>query len=397
MKKLQRAFKTEIKLTQSQINKLVQSISICRWLYNSYIAKNKELYELYKEKKIDKKQSFMSANDFDKYINNEIKCQDEFKWIDNCGSKARKKSIVNAEVAFKRFFKGLSKFPRFKKKKNQDVKAYFPKNNKTDWTIERHRVKIPTIGWVKLKEFGYIPTNANVKSGTVSMKAGRFYVSVLCEVEENKNKNKSSSEGIGIDLGVKEFAYCSNGKSYKNINKTVKVRKIEKKLKREQRSLSRKYENLKKRSEKSATKKRANIDKNILRLQKLHVRLKNIREEYVKSIVSELVKTKPSYITIENLNVKGMMKNRHLSKAIAQQCFHTFKIWLVAKCREYGIQLREVDRFYPSSKICSCCGQLKGDLKLSDRVYECNCGNVMDRDLNAAINLLQAREYTILT
>ncbi|MBR2679267.1 MAG: transposase, partial [Exiguobacterium sp.] len=170
----------------------------------------------------------------------------------------------------------------------------------------------------------------------------------------------------------------------------------EKKLKREQRSLSRKYENLKKRGEKTVTK-RANIDKNILRVQKLHARLSNIRLEYVKSIVDQVVKTKPRYITIEDLNVKGMMKNRHLSKAVAQQCFYTFQTWLLAKCKEYGIELRQVDRFYPSSKLCSCCGQKKVDLKLSDRTYKCDCGNEIDRDLNASINLLQAKEYTILT
>ncbi|CAM4361474.1 IS200/IS605 family element transposase accessory protein TnpB [Bacillus albus] len=140
-----------------------------------------------------------------------------------------------------------------------------------------------------------------------------------------------------------------------------------------------------------------NIDKNVLRVQKLHARLANIRIEYVKSIVTNVVKTKPTFITVEDLNVKGMMKNKHLSKVVAQQCFYAFKTWLLTKCREYGIELRQVDRFYPSSKTCSCCGQKKSDLKLSDRVYTCDCGNVIDRDLNASINLLQAKKYTILT
>ncbi|MEB8805681.1 transposase, partial [Bacillus cereus] len=145
------------------------------------------------------------------------------------------------------------------------------------------------------------------------------------------------------------------------------------------------------------TNKRANIDKNILRVQKLHAKLANIRLAYVKSVVNGVVKTKPTFITVEDLNVKGMMKNKHLSKAVAKQCFYTFKTWLLTKCEEYGIELRQVDRFYSSSKLCSCCGQKKVDLKLSDRVYECDCGNVMDRDLNASINLLQAKEYIILT
>ncbi|WP_416825356.1 RNA-guided endonuclease InsQ/TnpB family protein [Ectobacillus polymachus] len=286
--------------------------------------------------------------------------------------------------------------PRYKKKKNQDVKCYFPKNNKTDWTVERHKVKIPTIGWVRIKEYGYIPKDATVKSGTVSQRAGKYFVSVLCEVDIMKHAVRVNNIGLGIDLGIKEFAVCSDGKVHKNINKTIDVRKLEKKLKREQRSLSRKYENLKKRGEQPVTK-RANINKNILSVQKLHARLTNIRLEYVKSVVNQLVKSKPIYITIEDLNVKGMMKNKHLSKATAQQCFYTFKTWLLAKCREYGIELRQVDRFYPSSKVCSCCGQKKVDLKLSDRVYKCECGNVIDRDVNASINLLQAKEYTVLT
>ncbi|MEH6892254.1 RNA-guided endonuclease TnpB family protein [Bacillus sp. JJ864] len=227
-----------------------------------------------------------------------------------------------------------------------------------------------------------------------------FYIShnkEVYEIEDTQVEPKLEETGLGIDLGIKDFAICSTGKVHENINKTGKVRKLERKLKREQRSLSRKYENLKKRGGKSATNKRANIDKNILSVQKLHARLSNIRLEYIKAVVNKLVKTKPTYITIEDLHVKGMMKNKHLSKAVVRQGFYTFQIWLLAKCKEYGIELRQVDRFYPSSKLCSCCGRKKVDLKLSDRVYTCECGNEMDRDLNASINLLQAKEYTILT
>ncbi|TSI04462.1 transposase, partial [Bacillus sp. HY001] len=230
-------------------------------------------------------------------------------------SKAVKQAIMNGDKAFKRFFKGLSQFPRYKKKNKQDVKCYFPKNNKTDWTVERHRVKVPTIGWIRLKEYGYISKNTTVKSGTVYQRAGRYYVSILCEVKEVKPNATLNAVGLVIDLGIKDFAVRSDGKTHKNINKTVQVKKIEKRLKREQRSLSRKFENLKKRGEQPVTNKRANIDKNILRVQKLCARLANIRLEYVKSIVNDVVKTKPTFITVEDLNVKGMMKNKHLSKA----------------------------------------------------------------------------------
>lgn len=384
---MRRAYLIEIKPTTEQITKINQTIGTCRYVYNLYLSKNKEMYE--------KEGNFITGYDFSKWLNN-VHTKEHDQWIKEVSSKAVKQAIMNGEKAFKNFFKGLAKYPRFKKKKNQDVKCYFPKNNKTDWKIERHRIKIPTIGWVRLKEYGYIQKDATVKSGTLSQRAGKYFVSILCEVEEIQARPKLEENGLGIDLGIKEFAVRSDGKIHKNINKTRNVRKLEKKLKREQRSLSRKYENLKKRGEKTVTK-RANIDKNILRVQKLHARLSNIRLEYVKSIVDQVVKTKPRYITIEDLNVKGMMKNRHLSKAVAQQCFYTFQTWILAKCKEYGIELRQVDRFYPSSKSCSCCGQKKVDLKLSDRTYKCDCGNEIDRDLNASINLLQAKEYTILT
>ncbi|WP_338752292.1 transposase [Bacillus sp. FJAT-52991] len=384
---MKKAYFIEIKPTTEQKTKIHQTIGVCRYVYNFYLAKNKEVYE--------KDGSFMTGFDFSKWLNN-VHTLEQDQWIKEVSSKAVKQAIMNADKAFRNLFAGKVKFPRFKKKKKQDVKCYFPKNNKTDWTVERHRVKIPTLGWMRLKEFGYLPETAVVKSGTVSRKAGRYYVSVLCEVEPQGRQPPVTNEGLGMDLGIKDFAVCSNGSVYKNINRSIRVRKLEKKLKREQRSLSRKYEYLKKRGEKAVTK-RANINKNILRVQKLHARFANIRLEYVKSIVTQVAKTKPSYITIEDLNVKGMMKNRHLSKVIAQQCFYTFKTWLTAKCKELHIELRQVDRFYPSSKLCSCCGEKKMDLKLSDRVYTCDCGHKMDRDLNAAINLLQAKEYIILT
>ena len=303
---------------------------------------------------------------------------------------------MNADKAFRDFFKKAKGFPRFKKKKNQDVKAYFPKNNKTDWTLERHRVKIPTFGWVRLKQFGYIPKNSVVKSGTVSQKADRYYVSILVEETYIKISNPNN-EGLGIDLGIKEFAICSNGNKFKNINKTSTVKKIEKKLKREQRKLSRKYESLKIRNKniKEGRATRQNIQKQVVKVQKLHQRLTNIRTDYINKIVSSIIKQKPSYITIEDLNVKGMMKNKHLSKAIASQKFFEFKTKLTFKCKENHIELRIVDRFYPSSKTCSNCGEIKQDLKLSDRIYKCDCGLTIDRDLNSSINLKNAKEYKI--
>ena len=389
MKKLKRAYKVEINPTDEQKSKIHQTIGVSRFIYNFYIARNKEIYH--------REGKFISGMDFSKWLNKEyIPNNQDKKWIKEVSSKATKQAIMNGDKAFRDFFKGAKGFPRFKKKKNQDVKAYFPKNNKTDWTIERHRVKIPTLGWVRLKEFGYIQTNSIVKSGTVSQKADRYYVSILVEETDIKISNPNN-EGLGIDLGIKEFAICSNGNKFKNINKTSTVKKMEKKLKREQRKLSRKYESLKIRNKniKEGRATRQNIQKQIVKVQKLHQRLANIRTDYINKTVFSIVKQKPSYITIEDLAVSNMMKNKHLSKAIASQKFFEFKTKLMSKCKQNNIELRIVDRFYPSSKTCSNCGKIKKDLKLSDRIYKCDCGFTIDRDLNASINLKNAKEYKI--
>ena len=218
-----KAYKTEINPTQEQQSKINQTIDVCRYIYNFYIAHNKEIYE--QEKR------FVSGMDFSKWLNNEyLPNNPEYQWIKNVSSKAVKQAIMNGEKAFKRFFKGVSKFPRFKKKKRQDVKCYFPKNNNTDWTIERHKLKIPTLGFVQLKEKGYIPVNGTIKSGTVSIQAGRYFVSVLVDTPEIKSTNANYTEGIGIDLGIKDLAKVSNNKTFKNINKSNKVKKLEKKI-----------------------------------------------------------------------------------------------------------------------------------------------------------------------
>ena len=385
-----KSFKTEIKPTREQISKINRTIGTCRYLYNFYLAHNKELY--------DKGEKFMSAKSFSVWLNNEyIPDNQDKSWIKEVSSKAAKQSLENANRAFSRFFKGQSGFPRFKKKSNQDVKMYFVKTDaKAVIRCERHRIKIPTLGWVRLKEKGYIPTTKQgyvIKSGTVSCKAGRYYVSVLIDVPDTE-KTRLNDFGLGIDLGVKEFAVISNGVIKKNINKTAKLKKLEKKLKRNQRCLSRKYEDLKKRNNKmkgEAT--RQNIQKQVLKVQKLHHRIDNIRTDYINKTIAEIVKTKPSYITIEDLNVKGMMKNRHLSKAVASQKFYEFRTKLEKQCKESGIELRVVDRFYPSSKLCHCCGFIKKDLKLSDRIYKCDCGYKCDRDFNASLNLRDAKTY----
>ena len=391
MKKLLKSYKTEINPTQKQIQKINKTIGVCRFVYNLYIAHNKEIYE--------NERRFVSGMDFSKWLNNEyLPKNQDMKWIKEVSSKATKQAIMNGDKAFKSFFKGVNGFPKFKKKNKSDVKMYFVKNNPKDCFCERHRINIPTLGWIKLKEKGYIPTTKDgyvIKSGTVSCKAGKYYVSVLIDTSDTE-KPQLNGFGLGIDLGVKEFAVISNGIVKKNINKTAKLKKIEKQLKREQRCLSRKYEGLKKRNNKmKGETTRQNIKKQVLKVQKLHQRINNIRTDYINKCVNEIVKTKPSYITIEDLNIKGMMKNKYLPKAVASQKFYEFRTKLEAKCKELGIELRIVDRWYPSSKLCHECGCINKDLKLSDREYICECGYHADRDYNASLNLRDAKTYKI--
>ena len=381
-----KSFKTEINPTEEQKTKIRKTIGTCRFIYNFYLAHNKKLHEDGKK--------FMSSNEFRIWLNNEYLPQHpEYSWIKEAYSKAVTQSVNNGQTAFTRFFNHESAFPNFKKKGKSDVKMYFVKNNPKDCHCERHRIKIPSLGWVRIKEKGYIPTTQDgyvIKSGSVSIKADRYYVSVLVEVSDNKTINHFD-EGIGIDLGLKDFAIVSNGRTYQNINKSAKLKKLERQLIREQRCLSRKYENLKK----GDATQRANIQKQKLKVQKLHHRIDNIRTDYINKTIAEMVKIKPSYITIEDLNVKGMMKNRHLSKAVASQKFYEFRAKLLTKCNKSGIELRVVDRWYPSSKICRCCGSIKKDLKLSDRIFKCRCGYIEDRDFNAALNLRDAETYSI--
>ena len=381
-----KSFKTEINPTEEQKARIRRTIGTCRYVYNFYLGHNKALH--------DNGEKFMTGKSFSLWLNNEyIPDNLDKTWIREVYSKAVKKSIEDGCTAFTRFFKHQSDFPKFKKKGKSDVKMYFVRNNPKDCQCERHRLKIPTLGWVRIKEKGYIPTTKDgymIRSGTVSVKAGRFYVSVLVEIPD-VNIDNNSNEGIGIDLGLKDLAIVSNGKTYRNINKSAGLKKLEKQLIREQRSLSRKYENLKK----GESTQRANIQKQKLKVQKLHHKMDNIRTDYINKTIAEIVKTKPSYITIEDLNVKGMMKNRCLSKAVASQKFYEFRKRLKAKCDEKGIELRVADRFYPSSKTCHHCGSIRKNLKLSDRIYRCECGYVADRDLNAALNLKDAKTYRI--
>ena len=383
-----KALKIELKLTVAQKIKVCQTIGTERFIYNEYIKYNQEQYKLGNK--------FISANDFSKYINNVyLPNNPDKKWIKDVSSKSVKQAMIYGEKAFKNFFKGLNAFPVFKKKGKNELGAYFVKNNKTDFEFYRHKIKIPTLKFVRIKEYGYIPKNVNIKSGTISKIADKYFLSLIIEVKDIVKTENTSTKGLGIDLGIKDMAICSNGKIFKNINKTKKIKKIKKKLKREQRKMSRSIEYSK--SKKIKLRELKNFNKKKLKVQKLFYRLNCIRDDYNNKIVNEITRAKLKYITIEDLKVSNMMKNKHLSKAIQEQNFYAIRTKLINKCKERNIELRLVDTFYPSSKTCSCCGEIKKDLKLNDRIYKCcNCGLEIDRDYNASINLEKAKIYKVI-
>ena len=383
-----KAIKIELKLTNEQKIQVNKTIGTERFIYNEYIKYNQEQYELGNK--------FVSAFDFSKYINNVyLPNNPDKKWIKDVSSKSVKQAIIYGEKAFKNFFKGLSSFPVFKKKGKNELGAYFVKNGKKDFEFYRHKIKIPTLKFVRVKEYGYIPKNANIKSGTISKIADRYFLSLVMEVDDIVKTENKSTKGLGVDLGIKDTAICSDGRVFKNINKTKKVKKIKKKIKREQRRIARSIEYSK--TNKIKLKELKNFNKKKLKVQRLFYRLNCIRDDYNNKIVDEITRTKLKYITIENLKVSNMMKNRHLSKAIQEQNFFSIRTKLINKCKERNIELRIVDIFYPSSKTCSCCGSIKKDLKLNDRIYKCgNCGLEIDRDYNASINLEKAQVYKVI-
>ena len=383
-----KAIKIELKLTNKQKIKVCKTIGTERFIYNEYIKYNKEQYEL--------KNKFVSAFEFSKYINNVyLPSNPNKKWIKDVSSKSVKQAMIYGEKAFKNFFKGLSSFPVFKKKGKNEIGAYFVKNNKTDFEFYRHKIKIPTLKFVRVKEYGYIPKNANIKSGTISKKADRYFLSLVIEINDIVKTENANTKGLGMDLGIKDTAVCSDGRIFKNINKTKRVKKLKKKLKREQRSLSRSIEYSK--SKKINLKELKNFNKKKLKLQRLFYRLNCIRNDYNNKMVDEITRTKLKYITIEDLKVSNMIKNKHLAKAIQEQNFFAIRTKLINKCKERNIELRLVDTFYPSSKTCSCCGEIKKDLKLNDRIYKCcNCGLEIDRDYNASINLEKVKIYKVI-
>ena len=364
-----------------QKTKLFQYAGASRFAYNWALAKEEENH--------GKGGKFILDAELRKEFTR-LRNSDECAWLLNISNNVTKQAIKDACTAYKNFFKGLQRHPKFKSKKESmpkfyqdNVKIQFSDTHvKFEGFSSSRKANKQKLNWVRLAEHGRIPTNAKYMNPRISFDGLNWWISVCVEFPDCKDS--LNDDGIGIDLGVKNLAICSDGNTYKNINKGQTIKKLEKRKLRLQRSVSRQYEQNKKKGKYCKT---CNIVKNEELLLKVSCRLTNIRKNYLNQTTSEIVNRKPRFICIEDLNVSEMMKNRHLSKAVQNQGFFEFRRQLEYKCNDSGIQLVVADKFYPSSKLCSCCGNIKKDLKLSDRIYRCQCGNVIDRDFQASVNL----------
>lgn len=384
-----KSVKIRLKPNNKQLSRLFQYSNCARFAYNWAIAREQENYK--------QGNKFLSDGELRKEFT-QLKKLPEYQWLNEVSNEVTKQAIKDACNAYKNFFNGKCKYPKFKSKK-RSAQSFYQDNVKIQFTdthvkvgklsISQKRNK-QKLNWVKLCEKGKIPTDCKYMNPRFTYDGLYWYVSVGIEVKNNTDT--PLNEGVGIDLGIKDLAICSDRNTYGNINKTQRIKKLEKRKRRLQRSISRRYEKNKKGASYCKTSNIIKREKELLRVIK---RLTNIRQNYLHQTTSEIVKRKPSFICIEDLNISGMMKNKHLSKALKEQGLYEFRRQIEYKSERNNIPVIIADRFFPSSKLCSCCGNIKRDLKLSDRVYKCECGNVIDRDYQASLNLKRYGENVI--
>lgn len=382
LKRMLLAKKIRLLPTKEQEILFWKSAGVARWSFNYFLAENKRVYE--------EEHKYLSGNEVRKYINNVLK-KTTHTWLKEVGSNVMKQGVKDAELALKQYIKGEKGKPHFKSKHKSEPRFYVNYESLTRKPNGFHGEKI---GYVKTSEpLPRLLEGKKYVNPRISYDGKYWYLSVSYEVENDTQELTNNS--LGIDLGIKDLAICSDGTTYKNINKSKEVCRLKKKLKREQRKLSKKMEqNIKGYTSNrkpifdKPLKKCSNFQKQKKKVALIHRRISNIRNNYLHQTTSEIVKKHPYRIVMETLNIKGMMKNKHLAEKIAEEKLYEFKRQIKYKAELRGIQVVEVPTFYPSSKTCSCCGYVKKDLKLSDRVYICpKCGLKIDRDFNASVNL----------
>ena len=384
-------YKTRLEPNNKQHARMMQFAGAARYAYNWAIDREKEAYE--------SGNGFISDNELRRIF---TKHKKDVDWLYTISNDVTKQAIKDAIDAFSKFFRGKAKYPQFKSKKKSKPSFYQDtfKFRATGTHIKLEKIADSTrknkkkLNWVKLSEKNRIPKANSYLNPRITFDGLHWYVSVGVEHPDDSVR-VPTGQGIGIDLGIKELAICSDGHTYSNINRTDRVRRLEKQKRRKQREIARKYILNKQGNNYVKTK---NIAKAELALLKLNHRLTNIRNDYIHKVTTDIVKREPSFIVLEDLNVKGMLKNKHLSKSVQQQNFYRFREILTYKAERAGIKLILADRFYPSSKLCSNCGSIKHNLKLTERTYICNsCGLVIDRDLNLHLNLCRLGSSTAMS
>lgn len=367
-----RTFKVELAPNNKQHSLLYQAAGTARWAYNWALAKEKAYYA--------ENGKFLFDGELRKQLT-QLKKTPELAWLNQYSNNITKQAIKDCSIALKNFFKGHAEFPTFKSKHKTRPSFY---HDPWKLKVTESHVQLEKIGRMRLKAHGRIPIGVSYLNPRITCDNDRWYISIAVDVEYTDDEE--TSEPIGIDLGVKDLAIVSDGQVFKNINKTRRLRQLERRKKRLQRRASRHYERM--------VKHRCKKSRGLLNLEKqvrsINKRIRDQHANHIHQMTAKLVKTKPEFIVIEDLNVDGMLKNHRLARAIQDNRLAEVRRQLEYKCERYGVRLIVADRFYPSSKLCSDCGYKKPDLRLSDRVYRCSeCGNVLDRDLNAAINLMQ--------
>ena len=371
-----KTYKTKLNLNNKQKTQLFKNAGVARFVYNLTLETEEENYK--------QGNKFLSDRDIRKLIT--VRKQNDLSWLYEYDCDIVKQAVKDAVKAYKTFFKNKKGKPKFKSKKFSKPSLYV---DGLKLKIQDGYIKIPKLSKIKLYEKNYVPEGLNYQNPRITFDGIDWWISVA--LKEDFNKPKLTDSTIGIDLGLKALATCSNGTVFRNITKDKSYRKLEKSIKQKQRQVSRKYEQNKQGKKFVETN---NILKLERKIQKKRTKQQNIKKDYFHKSTTALVRTKPQAIVLEDLNIKGMMKNRYLSHALQSTSMNQFRQMLINKCEKYGIEVIEADRFFPSSQICSNCGNRKVDLKLSDRVYRCgHCGNEIDRDLNAAKNLAAYRQF----
>ena len=358
--------------TKSQAKLLWQNIGIARWTWNWGLELQRRIYS--------ESGKILSVYELKRKFT-EVRNSEKFKWLQDVSRQAEANALIDLDKAYKNFFRRLKSgknggLPKFKAK-GKCTPSFCTRSEKVK-ADEQNRIYLEKIGRVRFKSK---ETLADVKFYNARVKFGNGKWLLKCAIEVMPHESEITLRNVrmGIDVGVKSLAVVSCGghkRVFKNINRSHEMRRLNKQLRHHQRILSRKQKGSKNRLREK------------YKVQSIYGRIRRRRHEYIRQTARKIINMRPQVIVIEDLNIQGMMKNRHLAKAVAEQNLYLLRMLIERKAHEAGIEIKLADRFYPSSRTCSNCGYIKKDLKLSERIYKCpECGIIINRDFNAALNL----------